>query len=80
MEASKQIITEITGRIPYVLCYPTGRFNNLTVQVAKQYYNFGIKMQGGLYDTSMDPFHVNRYYISRYTTLSTFKSYVSNAG
>lgn len=73
-------LTRLTGKIPNVLCYPTGRFNDLTVEIAQRYYDFGIKMVGGLYNTSDDPFYVNRYYVSRYTDLSTFAAYVSAAG
>ena len=77
---SKRVITRLTGRIPYVLCYPTGKYSDLTLEVGARHYLFGIKMVGGLYNTSDDPFLVSRYYISRYTDLSTFAAYVSSAG
>lgn len=77
---TKKVITRITGRIPYVLCYPTGKYSNLTLEVAERYYLFGIKMVGGQYNTSDDPFLVNRFYISRYTDIYTFASYISAAG
>lgn len=77
---SKKILTRITGKIPYVLCYPTGRYDNNTLTLARKYYTFGVKMVGGLYNTSDDPFLVNRYYISRYADLSTVRSYLSAAG
>lgn len=77
---SQRRLTILTGRIPSVLCYPTGYYSNLTLQVAKEYYLFGLKMRGGLYSTSDDPYRVSRYYISRYTSLSTFASYVRSAG
>lgn len=77
---SKRVITRLTGRIPYVLCYPTGKYSDLTLEVGARHYLFGIKMVGGLYNTSDDSFLVSRYYISRYTDLSTFAAYVSSAG
>lgn len=77
---SKKILTRITGKIPYVLCYPTGRYDNNTLTLARKYYTFGVKMVGGLYNTSDDPFLVNRYYVSRYANLSTVRSYLSAAG
>lgn len=80
LSESKKVLTRVTGRIPYVLCYPTGRFNKLTVEIGQKYYNFGVKMTGGLYNTSANSFYVNRYYIARYTDLSTFAYYISSAG
>lgn len=80
LRESQQTLTRLTGRIPSVLCYPTGRYSNLTLEVAQSYYNFGLKMTGGLYNTSDDPYLVSRYYIARYTSLSTFASYLRRAG
>ena len=76
-----RVLTRVTGKIPTVLCYPTGYFSNTTLMVAERYYHFGLKMQGGLYNTSKDnPYKVSRYYISRYTDIYTFASYISHAG
>lgn len=77
---SQRILTRVTGRQPYVLCYPTGKYSDLTLEVAERYYNFGLKMVGGQYCTSDDPFLVNRYYVSRYTGLDSFAAMVSLAG
>lgn len=77
---TQRCLTRLTGKIPKILCYPTGRFNDLTVEVAQRYYDFGIKMVGGLYNTSDNPYYVNRYYISRYTDIYTFAAYVSSSG
>ena len=76
-----RVITRTTGKIPSVLCYPTGRYSSLTIDVAEKYYNFALKMNGGLYNTSVDsPYEVSRYYISRYTDIYTFAYYISDAG
>ena len=80
LSETKKVITRITGRIPYVLCYPTGKYSSLTLEVAARHYLFGIKMVGGQYNTSDDPFLVSRFYISRYTDIYTFAAYISNAG
>ncbi len=77
---SKRIISRITGKVPYVLCYPTGKYNNTTLEMVPEYYNFALKMVGGMYNTGDDPFRVNRYYISRETGLRTFESYIADAG
>lgn len=77
---SKKEITRLTGRIPYVLCYPTGKYSDLTLEVAARHYLFGIKMVGGLYNTADDPFLVNRFYVSRYTDIASFASFLTDAG
>lgn len=81
LEESKKVIARITGKAPYVLCYPTGKYRALTIDVAKRHYSFGLKMVGGLYNTSDDgPYEVSRYYIARSTDIYTFASYISDAG
>ena len=55
------------------------RANCAALALAPDFYRFGLKMTGGLYRTSDNPLLVNRYYISRNTTLSTFASYVSHS-
>ena len=75
-----RVLTRVTGKIPSVLCYPSGKYNSTTLEIAKNYYNFGLKMNGNLYNTSEDdPYLVSRYYISRYTDIYTFTSIVSEA-
>lgn len=72
---SQRVIAAVTGEMPYVLCYPSGKHSDLTVQVAERYYSIALKMNGGLYNTDDDPFRVNRYYVSRYTDIYTFGAY-----
>ena len=73
---SQRIIASLTGKIPNVLCYPGGGFNQLTIDVAKQYYDYGMRMAGYLYNTSVDPFRIQRFYISRKSPLSDFQYYI----
>lgn len=77
---SKISITRMSGKIPHVICYPSGNYSDLTLEVAARYYNFGIKMNGHMYDTWDNPLLVNRYYISRYTSMGEFASYIADAG
>lgn len=77
LEQSKLLITRMTLREPYVLCYPTGKYNSDTLEIIGDSYQFGIKMNGGLYNTSDSPFEINRYYISRDTGMSSFEAKVS---
>ena len=72
LEFSRDAIAAVTGEVPYVLCYPEGRHQKLTVDIAKEYYTYGIRMNGYLYHTGDDPFEVNRFFVSRDTDLSTF--------
>ncbi|MCQ2446078.1 MAG: polysaccharide deacetylase family protein [Clostridia bacterium] len=72
LEEARKTIAGWTHRIPFVLCYPSGSYNNSTREIGKEYYSFGIRMNGGLWNTSGDPFLVPRYYVSRETSLSAF--------
>lgn len=80
LEQSRAVLTRLTGKLVSVLCYPTGQYSDLALEVARRYYSFGLKMNDYMYQTSDDPFLVNRYYISRYTDLDTFASYIEQAG
>lgn len=81
LNESKKVLARITGKAPYVLCYPTGKYRSLTIEVAQRHYSFGLKMVGGMYNTSADdPYEVSRYYVARSTDIYTFASYISGAG
>ena len=74
-------IGALTGQMPYVLCYPSGRYSNLTLQVAKEYFVYGTKMNGQMFNTSVDdPYLISRYYIARETSLDSFATYCKGAG
>lgn len=79
---TQKVLTRITGKIPYVLCYPSGKFSSKTIEVAQRHnLNFALKMVGGLYNTSVDDvFKISRYYIARSTDIYTFSYYISSAG
>ena len=76
---SKRILAELTGREPYVICYPEGNYSDLTLEIGPEYFKFGIMMNGYLYNTSDDPFLVSRYYIARYTDLDDFAAKLAEA-
>ena len=73
---SRVEIARLTKRIPFVLCYPSGSYNDETRRVGAEYYQFGIKMTGGGYNTSANPFLIPRYYVSRTTSVSSFASMI----
>lgn len=70
LTVSKEQIIRMTGKEPYVLCYPSGRSNGDTRELAKTYYRMGINMNGGDYITGDDPYTVSRWYVSRAHTLA----------
>ena len=78
---SCKVIGALTGEMPYVLCYPSGRFSSLTLQVAEDYFVYGTKMNGQMFNTSVDdPYLISRYYIARETSLDSFATYCKGAG
>lgn len=74
---SKLEILRLTGKIPYVLCYPTGYNSSVTREVAAEYYSFGIIMNGGRYTTGTDLYLIPRHYVSRYTDIGSFAGLIS---
>ena len=81
MGETKKVISRLTGKVPYVLCYPSGRYSSLTLDLIEEYYDFGIKMNGGLYNTSADSiYEISRYYMPRWLDIGSFASYISAAG
>lgn len=80
MWQSKLAIARYTGREPFVLCFPSGRYNEDTLAMVPRFYRFGIAMDGGMYTTGEDVRQVDRYYVSRDTTLSEFAAMIEGAG
>lgn len=74
LEQSRLLTARLSLREPFVLCYPTGRYNDDTLQIIGKTYHFGIKMTGELYNTGRSPFEINRYYISRNTSSYQFQA------
>ena len=74
LSQSKAWLARLLHRIPTVLCYPAGRTNATTLELAREYYDFGLLMQaGGCYSTDDDPYKVSRYYVARHTSLAQFQ-------
>jgi len=62
---SKLTLLRITGKEPYVICYPSGKYNQDTLELAAEHYRMGVDMNGGDYWTGEDPYQVKRWYVSR---------------
>lgn len=65
LSQSKLVLARLTGKEPFVLCYPTGKYSDLSLKVTKEYYEFGLLMSSGLYTTGGDPYLIRRYYVPR---------------
>lgn len=65
MSQSKLELTRLTGKEPFVLCYPRGAAAGNALELLPNYYRFGVKMGGPVYYTGDDPRLVYRYYVSR---------------
>ena len=80
MERSNAALAAATGQIPYVLCYPEGKYSHLTMHVAKDYYTFALRMDGWTYQTGMDPYQVPRSFVSRRITLPDYQWFLTPSG
>lgn len=69
---SKTELTRVTGKEPFVLCYPTGYYSGLSLEITEKYYSFGLLMGGGTYTTGDNRYLVYRQYVSRYTDIYSF--------
>lgn len=71
-------LLRMTGKLPTVLCYPTGYCSDESLAMAKQYYKFGIMMSGDRYTTgAQDLFSIPRYFVSRFTTIDEFAKMIA---
>ena len=80
IELSNAALAAATGQIPYVLCYPEGKYSHLTMDVAKDYYTFALRMDGWTYQTGMDPYQVPRSFVSRRITLPDYLWFLTPSG
>ena len=76
LKQSKVAIARLTGKEPFVVAYPSGKYNTASLEVTGQQYQFGLLSRGGAYTTGTDRVRIPRYYVSRYTGLSSFKSMI----
>ena len=69
-------LARITGKQPFVLCYPSGKNTYFSRSYTAKYYQYGLCMSGPCYETGTDPYYICRYYIPRNTTISKFLEYI----
>ena len=80
MAESQKYLAALTGQVPYAVCYPEGTRSELSIEVAGRYYDYGLLMNGQLYNTSDDPLRVKRFYVPRGYDLGSFRWSVQEAG
>ena len=80
MQQSQNYLAALTGQVPYAVCYPEGTRSELSIEVARRYYAYGLLMNGQLYNTSDDPMRVKRFYVPRGYDLGSFRWSVQDAG
>ena len=72
--ASKRALAKLTGKEPFVVAYPSGKYSEASLAVTREHYQFGLRSRGGMYTTGTDRVLLPRYYVSRYTDLGGFKN------
>lgn len=62
------------------ICYPYGRYNNTSVNIAKEKYKYGLNMTGGMYYSNVHSlYNIPRIYANRSMSLNTFASYLKKS-
>jgi len=74
---SRDRIYELTGRAPIAIAYPAGASNARVIEIASEYYQFGLRHDRGMHNTNISDFQIQRIRISRSTGLNTFIRLVS---
>ncbi len=76
LSESKRMLAEITGKESFVLCYPTGKYSEESLEATAEHYQFGLLMSGKTYETGENPLKITRKYIARSTTLEQYKDMI----
>lgn len=78
---SKARLEEIVGHEITNVAYPTGYNDNTTVDICEDYYEFGVEMLGGTYNSLVDTnkYRIPRIYANRTMPLSTYISYLEQS-
>ena len=62
---SQLMLARITGKVPYVISYPAGKYNDATLRLGPEYYDFGVKSRDGLWTVGDNFFTVDRFSVYR---------------
>lgn len=80
MLQSRLNVTRMTGREPFVISYPTGSYNADTLDLAADYYLFGVTVDSGDFITGSTCFTIRRYTVHRWSTVDDIAWMVCDAG
>ena len=72
MIQSRLAITRATGRVPYVISYPQGMFDQNTETLAARYYSLGCRTQNTLWITDEGYYHINRLTVKHGISIEEF--------
>lgn len=72
MYRSKLAVARLCGRVPYVLSYPYGQFDETTKELAEKYYDLAVRTNHSIWYTDGSYYDVSRLSMSRELTLSQF--------
>ncbi|MBQ7935657.1 MAG: polysaccharide deacetylase family protein [Clostridia bacterium] len=77
MLQSKLDLVRLTGKEPFVLCYPMGKWSDLSLEKTAEYYEYGLFMSGKTFVTGKtDRVKIYRKYVSRTTSLDSFANMI----
>lgn len=77
---SRLQIARLTGRIPIAVSYPSGENSAYVRRTAGEYYRFGVKVNGLIWNTGSDPLRVKRLIVPRGLSISTFARVMDEIG
>ncbi len=80
MERSRLYLARMTGREPFAIAYPTGVYNEDTLQLSMQYYRYAVTVEDGDFVTGGDTSAIRRYYVRRRFNLDDLAWMVCDAG
>lgn len=76
LEQAQKDLYAMTGKVPTVFCYPSGRYDTDTLALVQEYFSMAVKMNGNRYRTGEDPYLVDRYYISHGDGVGAVAAYI----
>ena len=77
LESSKLMLIRQIGKEPFVVSYPEGDATQLTYDVTRETYRFGVKMTGPIYVTGDDPVIIWRVFIPRGTSIGEYERLIN---
>lgn len=74
LDLSKKMLQSIVSNKVIAICYPSGKFNNNVINIAKKHYSYGVTTISGSYSTKNDLYKIPRIRISKSDNLKDFEN------